>query len=243
MRRRLALGLAFLSLASVDLAAQRVTVPPRTTRAPRPAEKPPQAPGIPDARQYSRYRMSRFSFEQYPMLTQLMTTGFLADGVASNWTLFGDGSHLGFRLTPSLSLTADMTSAFLGGPFSFGSGDLGLRVKPWASRRIRPFADARASWAYSINSSGVPNMIPTVVILRSAFGDITSGSGKGAFFGLGAETNLGRRLLLSAEVSGTRYSMQGRRLNGDWREWDYTADALRLGVGLRYNPGRWLDAP
>lgn len=243
MRRRLALSLAVLSLASVDLAAQRVTVPPRTTRAPRPAEKPPQAPGIPDARLYSRYRMSRFSFEQYPMLTQLMTTGFLAEGVASNWTLFGDGTHLGFRVTPSLSVTADMTSAFLGGPFSFGSGDLGLRVKPFASARVRPFADARVSRAYSINSAGVANMVPTVIVLRSELGDITTGSGSGVFFGLGAETSLGRRLMLSAEVSDTKYSMHGRRLNGDWREWDYTANALRLGVGLRYNPGRWLDAP
>ncbi|HET9423913.1 MAG TPA: hypothetical protein VFO55_00970 [Gemmatimonadaceae bacterium] len=243
MRARITLVMLALSLPVAEMAAQRVTVPPRTTRAPRPAEKPPQAPGIPDARLYSRYRMSRFSFEQYPMLTQLRTTGFIGEGIAQSWMMLGDGSHLGFRVAPSLSVTADMTSAFAGGPISLGSADLGLRAKPWVSRRIRPFADARLSWAYTTGITGMPAVLPTILLTRSVLGDLTTGSGRGALLGVGAETSLRTRLILSAGLSATRYSMRGRRLGGDWREWDYTADAVRLSVGLRYNPGRWMDAP
>lgn len=242
MRSRLALALVVMSVPVAELSAQtRVTIPPRTARGPRPAEKPPQAPGIPDARLYSRYRLSRFSVEQYPMLTQLQTTGLVAEGVAASWTMLGDGTHLGFRVAPSLFVTADMTSAFLGAPLSMGSADLGLRVKPWASYRFRPYADARMSWAYTMGAGGGSNIVPTVFLIRSMYGDITTGSGKGALFGLGMETTVRRNLILSSGLSSTHYAMTGRRIGGDWREWKYSADALRLSVGLRYNPGRWVD--
>ena len=46
----------------------------------RPAEKPPQAPGIHDVRLYNRYKLSRFSLESSPMLSYMQTTGFVAEG-------------------------------------------------------------------------------------------------------------------------------------------------------------------
>lgn len=226
--------------------AQRTSVgrvvPPQTSRAPRPAEKPPQAPGIPDARLYTQYRMSRFSFEQYPMLTMLQTTGAIAAGFASNHTMFGDGTHLGFRITPSLGLTTDLASAFTGAPFSFGSADLGLRLKPWAGARVRPFVDARVSHSYVVPASGIAYTVPIVILAKSEFGNITTGSGNGGLFGLGAETNVKRNWTVSATLSATHYAMVGRQITGGAREWTYTADALRLGVGVRYNPGRWFEA-
>jgi hypothetical protein len=247
MRSRLGFVLIAATLPSVAL-AQRTTgtvgrvVPPQTSRTPRPAEKPPQAPGIPDSRLYTQYRMSRFSFEQYPMITALQTTGAIAPGFASNHTMFGDGSHIGFRITPSLGVTTDLASAFTGAPFSFGSVDFGMRLKPWASARFRPFVDARLSHAYVVPASGIANTVPVVLIARSELGDLTTGSGNGGLFGLGAETTLGRNWVLSSALSATRYTMIGRQLTGSRREWAYTADAYRLGVGFRYNPGHWYEA-
>jgi hypothetical protein len=243
MRGRVTLALLALSLPVAEMSAQRATVPPRTTRGPRPAEKPPQAPGIPDARMYSRYRLSRFSYEQYPMLTYLQTTGMIAAGIPSTHTMFGDGTHMGFRVAPSFSATADLTSAMIGAPVSLGSFDFGFRATPWASRRFRPFADARTSWAYAVPASGVSNVVPLVLATRTMFGDITTGKGRGTLLGLGVETTVRRNLLLSSSLSSTHYAMTGRQLGGSWNEWKYTADALRLAVGLLYNPGRGLEGP
>lgn len=244
MRSRLALALVALSLPAADLSAQiRPVVPPQTSRRPRPAEKPPQAPGIPDARLYSRYRLSRFSLEQYPMLTQLQATGMIRQGIATNYTMLGDGTHLGYRVTPSVSVTGDLTSAVLGAPLSFGSADIGIRIKPWTSPRFRPFIDGRISRAYVVPVNGVSNVVPVVFLSRSMFGEITTGDGRGATLGLGGETSLGRNWILASSLSSTRYSMTGRQLTGPRGEWKYTADALRLALGVRYNPGRWYDAP
>lgn len=243
MRARLTLAIVALSLPVGMLSAQRPTaVQPRTVNRPRPAEKPPQAPGIPDARLYSRYRLSRFSFEQYPMLTHVQATGIVMPGIASTDNMFGNGMDLGYRVAPSLHTTVAITSASFGAPMSFGSFDAGLRVKPWAARRFRPFADARMSWAYVVPASGLANVVPVVFLARDMFGDITTGSGRGGLIGLGMETTVHRNLTLSSILSSTRYAMTGRQLTGARNEWKYTADAVRLGVGLRYTPGRWYDA-
>ena len=244
MRARLTLVLVALSLPVADLAAQRIRMPLIGRRGPtpeRPAEKPPQAPGIPDALAYNRYRLSRFSLEQYPMLSYLSTTGFVAEGIPANYWLLGDGTHLGFRVAPSLSLTADMTSSVVGGPFSMGTAEFGFRVKPWTSPRFTPFLDARTSWAYTMGSAGASNAVPGIFLARSLYGDFTTGSGRGNFLGLGAETRIRPRWSLATTLSTTRYAMTGRSLQTR-EEWKYTADAMRLTVGVRYNHGRWLDA-
>ncbi len=241
MRSRLALALVALSLPAAELSAQRrPVVPPQTSRRPRPAEKPPQAPGIPDARLYSRYKMSRFSVESYPMLTYLQTTGYVNDGFQANWLMLGDGTHIGFRISPSLGMTADMTSAVMGGPFSLGAADVGLRFKPWPSNRFVPIIDARTSWAYTVGNHHGANAVPLVLPTLSMFG-ISTGSGRGSMIGVGMETTVRRKLVLSTTLSATHYRMTSRNFSGGFAETRYTADALRFAVGLRYNPGRWLD--
>lgn len=244
MRRRLVLTLVALSLPAAELSAQvRPVLPPQASRSPRPAEKPPQAPGIPDARLYSRYRLSRFTLEQYPMVTQLQTTGIVGKGISTNYTMLGDGTHLGFRVTPSVAVTGDLTAAVLGAPLSFGSADVGIRVKPWTTQRFRPFVDARISRAYVVPASGISNVVPIVLHSRTMFGEITTGNGTGATLGLGGETSLRRNWILASSLSSTRYAMTGRQLTGTRGEWEYSANALRLALGIRYNPGRWYDAP
>jgi hypothetical protein len=245
MRSRLTLALLALSLPAADLAAQRIRIPLIGRGGPTPevpVDKPPLAPGITEAMAYNRYRLSRFSVEQYPMLTYLQTTGFIAEGIPTSNVTLGDGTHIGFRVAPSLSLTLDMTSSVYGGPFSMGSADVGFRLKPWTSPRFTPFADARMSWAYTTPGTGFGSAaVPTIFFARSMYGDFTSGSGNGVFFGLGVETRVTPQLSMTTALLTTRYSMEARDM-GTRREWEYTADATRLTVGLKYNHGRWLDA-
>jgi hypothetical protein len=245
MRNRLTLALLALALPAADLAAQRIMLP-RIGPGPRPdaaAEKPPQAPGIPDALAYSRYRLSRFSLEQYPMLQYLQTTGFIAAGIPANYMTLGDGTHLGYRIAPSLSLTLDMTSTVFGGPFNMGTADLGFRVKPWTSPRFTPFADARMSWAYTNTGGGFGSTtVPVVFMARSMYGDFTTGGGKGGFLGVGVETRIRPQFTLTTALLATRYSMTARNFTNR-SDHEYTSDVTRLTIGLRYNHGRWLDAP
>lgn len=248
MRRRLVFALLALSLPATELAAQRTRLPQigSGVTPERPAEKPRQAPGITDALAYSRYRLGRFSFENYPMFTYLQTTGLVAEGIPSSYSMLGDGMRLGFRLTPSLSLAGDLTSAALGGPFAFGTSDFGLRIKPWTSLRFTPIIDARMSWAMTIPvSSGYAGsaVLPGVIMARSMWDmDMTSGSGRGTILGIGAETRVRPWLTMTTTLSNTRYRMTSREVGGSWREWKYTADATRFAVGVRYNTGSWMDA-
>jgi hypothetical protein len=247
MRRRLVLAVLALSLPAAEVAAQRIRLPRIGSGATpeRPAEKPPQAPGITDALAYSRYKLGRFSFENYPMLTYLQTTGFVGEGIPTNYTMLGDGFRVGFRITPSLSLSTDMTSAALGGPFAFGTTDLGLRLKPWTGLRFTPIIDARASWAMTIpvTSGYLPaSVLPGLIMARSMYDmDITTGSGRGTILGIGGETRIRPWLTMTTTLSTTRYRMTSREVGGSWREWKYTADATRFAVGLRYNTGSWME--
>jgi hypothetical protein len=149
---------------------------------------------------------------------------------------------VGFRATPSLTISTDFTSAFYGGPFSLGSADFGVRVKPWTGLRVTPFVDARVSWAYTAGSGTGSGAVPLMFMIRSAYGDFSSSSGHGGTLGIGADTRLNARFWLSTALTHARYSMTRRGLT-QASEWDYRTNATRLSVGLRYNPGRWLDAP
>jgi hypothetical protein len=239
----MALALLALTLPAATLAAQRRMIPVGRKTPERPAEKPPLMPGVHDSRMYSRYMLSRFSAGQYPMVSYFQTNGFVAAGIpASYWTV-GDGTHLSFRATPSLFVTTDFTSSMLGGPFAMGSTDFGIRVKPWTAPRVTPFVDARMSWAYTSNAAASSAVVPLLFLYRSMYGDFTSGSGRGVAGAIGAEARLKARLFLTSAVSHSAYAMTAHDLQRRSGEWDYSLRATRLTVGLRYNHGRWLDAP
>ena len=242
--RRLSLALLALSLPVASLSAQRIgigTLIGRGKTPDRPAEKPPQAPGISDVRLYNRYVLSRFSLQTAPMLSYMQTTGFFAEGVSANFWSFGDATELTFRAAPSLYLSTAFTGSMLGGPFAMSSADIGTRVKPWTSMRFAPFAEARMSWAQTSNFGIPSSVVPVSFVYRSMYGDFTTGRGRGATVGIGVDTRLTPRYSIMSTLSHTRYAMEGRDLNGSSRRWDYTNDATRLMVGLRYNHGRWYD--
>jgi hypothetical protein len=248
MRSRLMLAMLVLSLPALS-DAQRVVRPPHTARTPdRPAEKPPLMPGIHDSRLYSRYMLSRFSLEQYPMVSYFQTNGLVAEGIPADYWTFGDGTHIGFRAAPSVTVGLDFTSSIIGGPFSLGSSELGVRVKPWTRLRVTPFVDARMSWAYSAGFGAPSDAVPLVFMYQATRDNFTSGSGRGRVVGIGAETRLNARFWLTTGLTHARFRMTERNNlgftgPGSSEEWRYLANATRLSVGVRYNHGRWLDAP
>ena len=236
--RRANLVLLALALPMASLSAQVLI---GTRRGPdRPAEKPPQAPGIHDARLYNRYMLSRFSLESSPMLAYMQTTGVLVEGVAQDYLSFGDATLISFRATPSLFVTTAFTASSVGAPFGMNATDFGLRVKPWTSPRTAIFGDARMSWAYTSDFPLPSSAVPFAQIYSTAYTDFRTGRGRGATLGVGSETRITARYSLTVAMNYTHYEMRARSMS---REWDYTNDATRLIVGVRYNHGRWLDAP
>jgi opacity protein-like surface antigen len=246
MRSRLFLGLMALSLITADLGAQRRVgiLGSGRARPDRPAEKPKMAPGIHDNRYFIRsYAYSRFSVEQYPMLSYLQANGLVADGIPTNYVTFGDGTHLAFRVAPSLAVTTDFTSSFIGGPFGVGSMEFGARLKPWVSGRVLPFIDARYGWSYANSMSGPSGGIPFVALYSAVSPDngIANGTGRGTALGVGLETRVSERVSLTSAVSHARFAMSGRNI--DFQRFDYTMRTTRLTLGARYTYGRWYDAP
>jgi hypothetical protein len=243
MRSRLILALVGLSLVAGDVAAQRVRQPPSRRRPDQPAPKPPLAPGLHDPRLFSQYKLSRFSAETYPMFSYMQTTGLFVDGVSNNYVSFGDGTQLSFRVSPSVFITTDLTStARFGNPFGIGTAEFGVRIKPWTGRRITPFMDARASFAYTASNGGAAGGIPFAIMYHSFQQEHATGSGKGGIFGVGLEAEITQRFGLTAGLTHARFDMRGRTINTFDRR-DYGANATRLAVGLRYNHGRWIAAP
>jgi hypothetical protein len=239
--RRLNLALVALTIPAASLAAQ-VMIPTRGRVPTRPAEKPPQAPGIHDARLYNRYMLSRFSLESTPMLSYMQTTGLVAQGIPQNYWSFGDATLISFRAAPSLFVTSAFTAASLGTPFGVEASDVGLRLKPWTSPRVAVFADARMSWAFTTDFALPSQAVPIVALYRAGNRDFTTGSGKGGVFGLGTEVRLTDRYSLTTSLTYAHYSMRGINLTTSDR-WTYTNDATRLMIGARYNHGHWYDGP
>jgi hypothetical protein len=236
--RRSNLVLLALALPMASLSAQIMI---GTRRGPdRPAEKPPQAPGIHDVRLYNRYMFSRFSLESSPMLSYMQTTGALVPGVAHDYFAFGDATLISFRAAPSLFVTSAFTASSLGIPFGMNSSDFGIRVKPWTAPRTSVFADARLSWAYTTDFALPSSAVPIAQIYSTAYTDFRTGRGRGTTLGLGSETRITARYSFTAALNYTHYEMRGRTMSN---EWDYTSNATRLILGVRYNHGRWLDAP
>jgi hypothetical protein len=239
--RRLNLALLAFAIPAASAAAQ-VMIPTRGAGRPeRPAEKPPQAPGIRDARSYNRYKLSRFSVEASPMLSSMQTSGVFVQDVPEKYLAFGDATLLSFRATPSLFATAAFTASSMGAPFGMNASEAGLRVKPWTSPRTAIFGDARYSWAYTSDFALPSSAVPFAQIYSTTYTDFRRSRGNGLLFGLGSETRITARYSLTVSMNYTHYAMRTNNLQG--RNWSYTNDATRLIVGVRYNHGRWFDAP
>lgn len=241
--RRLTLALVALSLPAASLAAQRGMKIPTLGRTPdRPAEKPPQAPGIHDVRLYNRYKLSRFSLESSPMLSYMQTTGFVAEGVPTDYWTFGDATQLSYRMSPSVFLTSAFTSSSIGGPFQLGTAEFGTRIKPMPGPRFSPFVEARYSWAYTSGTAMPSSAVPVVFVMEGRGDNFSTGHGRGALFGFGVDTRITARYSVTTALSRTHYEMHGQDISR-MASWNYVNDATRLLVGLRYNHGHWYGAP
>jgi hypothetical protein len=193
-------------------------------------------------RYYNRYALTRFSFESMPMVSYMSANGVVAAGIPTNNWSFGDATLITVRTVPSLYVVGGFTAQSVGGPFGMNSSEFGFRLKPWTAPRFSPFADVRESWAYTTGVALPSSAVPISVLYRDFYNSHSMGSGNGTSFGLGMETRITARYSLTTVLSSTHYSMNGRDLSTA-RRWDYTADATRLMVGLRYNHGHWFDAP
>lgn len=240
--RRLTLAVLALSIPAASLAAQ-VMIPTRGRRPDRPAEKPPQAPGIHDARAYNRYKFSRFSLESSPMISYMQTTGAVAPGIPMDYWSFGDATLVSFRATPSLFATSAFTAASYGAPFGMNTSDFGIRLKPWTAPRTAMFADARMSWAYTSDFALPSSGVPIAQVYSMAYSDFRRSKGNGVLFGLGSETRITQRYSLTVAMNYTHYRMRTNNFRDPGSNWQYENSATRLIVGVHYNHGRWLDAP
>jgi hypothetical protein len=237
--RRLNLVLLALAVPAANLAAQ-IYVPTRTARPERPAEKPPQAPGIRDVRSYNRYKLTRFSIESTPMISYMQTTGAIAPNIPADYWGLGDATLVAFRATPSLFVTSAFTATSAGAPFGMNSSEFGLRIKPWTAPRVSLFADARASFAFTSDFSLPSQAVPFAAMYMDAYTDFSMSRGKGMLLGLGSEARLNARFSLMTSLSYTHYEMRTSNLHSS-STWDYQNNATRLNLGVRYNHGRWME--
>lgn len=224
-------------LLPVELSAQRLRLP--GARRPRPAELPPQAPGI--ARELA-YKRLRFSVESYPLISRVESSGFIGDGVVSSWTSAGTGTRLDYRIAPHLAATMDVTSSFIGGPLIMETAEIGTRLRPDRSeRRLYPFVDVRFGYVYAYHTSFRP--------IGDYFGSGNQPAGFGSQYsqgfggvaGAGAEYALTRSLSLTTGASAMRnrmtaYGYQGVRPSNT----KYQMTMYRYTLGIRYNPVRLI---
>jgi hypothetical protein len=238
--RRLNLVLLALAIPAANLAAQ-IYIPLRTPRPDRPAEKPPQAPGIRDVRSYNRYKLSRFSLESTPMISYMQTTGAIAKDIPMDYWSFGDATLISYRAVPSLFVTSVFSASSAGAPFGMNSSEFGVRLKPWTSPRVAMFADARMSYAFTSNFALPSSAVPFAAMYMDAYTDFSMSRGHGALLGLGSETRLNDRYSLTMSMNYTHYEMRTNRLYDPNSGWTYRNNTTRLNVGVRYNHGRWQD--
>lgn len=237
--RRLNLVLLAFAIPTADLAAQ-VYIPTRTARPDRPAEKPPQAPGIRDVRSYNRYKLTRFSLESTPMISYMQTTGAIAPNIPMDYWSLGDATLISFRAAPSLFVTSAFTASSAGAPFGMNSSEFGLRLKPWTAPRISIFADARMSYAFTSDFALPSSAVPFAAMYMDAYTDFSTSRGHGALLGLGSETRINARYAVTVSLNYAHYEMRTNQIRNP-SSWSYQNNSTRLNVGVRYNHGRWMD--
>ena len=239
MRVGTALAIATL-LVPVGLSAQVLPLPMPGRRV-HPAEPQPMPPESgPIARELAYTRM-RFSFESYPVLSVMHSSG-LASGGSSTWAALGAGSRVEYRYSRIASATLDLTSSVLGGPIDVVTVELGTRLgRQRTERRWEPFADARMGYAaasspevgsYMNDPAGYP-------MPHGAYGSRYS-SGWGAVAGAGVEYGLTNTLSLTSELLATHSRMSAHDVLAPTTQPNYGLTTMRLVVGLRYNPVRMV---
>jgi hypothetical protein len=239
MRTVAIVALALLLLPN-DSSAQRMRLP--GARRPRPAELPPQAPGVAREMQYVRLPLS---FESYPLVSRIEASGFMGDGVSSSWTSFGMGTRADYRVSRFLSATLDMTSSFNGGPMVMETAELGARMRPDRNeRRLYPFVDARVGYAYAYHSYYRPigDVIDGSNALPLGYGSRFS-HGLGAVGGAGMEIAITTRFSMTTAASIMRNHMTAQGFQGNRPTRDrFWMTSYRYMLGVRYNPVRMITA-
>ena len=242
--RTFALFVVLLLPASLDAQGIHIRLPWIGRRPTARAPLPPQAPVI--ARQM-RYRASRFSTESYSLVTFNQTDRYVSDRGASIASMAGFGERLDWRFKPALSVTGDFTSSVFGGPYIQNTFDFGVRYRPvrGLDYRIRPYLDLRASTAWSYASFAQPFDPNSPIAGPTIAGGRTTSRGIGALVGAGFETSLTRTISLTSGLGLARYRMYAVQVGQQplGSQWNYRATAVRIILGLKYNPGRMVPMP
>ena len=168
---------------------------------------------------------------------------YVTDSAPSNWAMLGGGTRVDFRAKPSLSLTGDLTTSTLGGPFALFTGDIGARVRPQWNGHSRPYVDARVSLAYTYDSYA-QLYASSIFVPPSGFNSSgrTTSTGVGALIGGGVETALSDRWGVNMGLSASHHRMLAVRV-GQQRagsSWNFNVNTVRLTFGVRYNPRRLI---
>lgn len=227
-------------LVPVGLSAQIQPLPMPGRRV-HPAEPQPMPPESgPIARELSYTRM-RFSFESYPVLSLIQSSGF-ENGGTSTWASLGAGTQAEYRFSRVAAATLDLTSSVIGGPINLVTAELGTRFgRARTERRWEPFADARIGYiaafsrelgSYSSDPLGYPGP-------HGTYGSRYS-SGWGAMAGAGVEYGLTNTLSLTSELLATHSRMNAHDVLAPTTLPSYGLTAMRLVLGLRYNPVRMV---
>lgn len=243
MRVRAFAAIVMVLLPAV-LAGQQTRVRrPRIGAPPAKAPLPPRAPGLPQLRQY---QSSRLSVESYTLFTVVQTDRYVADSGAAVWSMQGVGTRIDWRLASAFSITADLTSALVNGPFSMSTIDIGGRYQQEREGQVlRPYVDVRTTYGYSYAGYAQPYATNAIASPVAYVGGRTTSRGFGALVGAGFESSLTRSLAVTTGVSLARYRMSSVRV-GQQRlgsDWNYGATTLRFTIGLTYNRQRLVPIP
>lgn len=239
MRTR-ALVAAALVVLPAALSAQRIPFRIGSRRPIPPAELPPTAGPI--ARELS-YKRLNYSVESYPLISYFDAPRFMGGGVPSEWTSFGAGSHLDYKVTNIVSATLDLTSTVLGGPANTATAELGVRLHPRRTEedhRAYPYTDLRAGYinAFGVNAFDATYGYPSGPV---GYGSPYS-EGFGAVGGVGMEYVLSRQFSLLTSASVFRASMKSYNVRTPGGSETFPLTAYRYSIGLRYNPVRIVRA-
>ena len=219
-------------------AQQRLPMPGQHPRPGMPEPMPPEAGPIARELAYTRLR---FSFESYPLLSFMQSSGF-ATGGSSTWAALGAGTCIEYRLSRFTSATLDLTSSFLGGPVDLQTAELGTRLgRERTERRLEPFADLRVGYAAAASRELGSYMDDPVgyPVPHGAYGSRYS-SGWGGVAGVGVEYGLTHTFSLMTELLATHSAMSTHDVLSPTAQPNYGITSVRYVLGIRYNPVRMV---